>query len=78
MSQKRKQLYILSLIQIVMSCSSSCPPINYEDICPVYPVAGEKVASELYAIPYDNYENLWEWLARINKLKQELDICLIN
>ena len=39
---------------------------------PVYPVAGEKVAAELENIPYSGYEDFWEWLARVDKLRQEL------
>ena len=47
---------------------------NYDN-CPVYPAAGPKVAEELEKIPYNGYENTWEWLARINKLRQELELC---
>lgn len=59
---------------LVTSCLGSCTLTNY-DICPVYPIAGEKVSEELKNIPHQGYENFWEWLARIDKLRQELEIC---
>ena len=43
--------------------------------CPVYPAAGEKVAVELEKISYDQAPNFWEWLGRIDKLRQELEVC---
>lgn len=59
---------------IVMLCLNSCRQINYNN-CPVYPVAGEKVAAELMRAKYDEYPNTWEWIGRIDKLRQELEIC---
>lgn len=67
-------IYILSLILAVMLLLSSCRATHY-DYCPVYPIAGEKVAEELKNVPYGGYEDTWEWLGRIEKLKQELDLC---
>jgi hypothetical protein len=58
----------------IILCLSSCAPVS-SDYCPIYPVAGEKVAVELEKIPYENYENFWEWIARINKLRQETELC---
>lgn len=58
----------------IILCLNSCAPVS-SDYCPVYPVAGEKVAAELEKIPYQNYENFWEWIARINKLRQETELC---
>lgn len=52
-------------------CSTTA---SYEN-CPVYPYGGEKVARELENLSYEDYKNTWEWIARINKLKQELDLC---
>lgn len=57
-----------------MICLNSCTSTNY-DYCVKYPTAGEKVAKELENVPYRGYENFWEWLARINKLRMELEIC---
>ncbi len=58
----------------VMSCLSSCTTIDYNS-CPTYPIAGSKVAQELEQISIQDYPYTWEWLGRINKLRQELEIC---
>lgn len=59
---------------IVMNLLTSCKQVNYDN-CPVYPVAGKKVAQELKKADYAEYPNTWEWLGRINKLRQELELC---
>lgn len=59
---------------IVMIYLSSCKQVNYDN-CPVYPIAGQKVAQELKKADYTEYPNTWEWLGRINKLRQELELC---
>ena len=38
-----------------------------------FPYAGIKVAEELQYLSFNEYPNLWEWMARINKLRQELE-----
>lgn len=43
--------------------------------CSSFPVGGENVAVELEKVPYDGYEDFWDWIARLYKLKQELDLC---
>jgi len=48
--------------------------VSYNN-CPVYPVGGEKVGQELSNIPYQGYENFWQWIGRIDKLRQELELC---
>lgn len=58
-------------------CLNSCTTANYSN-CPEYPVAGQKVADELKNAPYDEYPNTWEWIGRINKLRQELELCRIK
>ena len=57
-----------------MLCLSSCAKECYE-LCPVYPIAGEKVAEELENLSAEQAPYLWEWLARIDKLRQELELC---
>ncbi|MBO4294719.1 MAG: hypothetical protein J5896_04670 [Alphaproteobacteria bacterium] len=57
-----------------MNLSACSCKINYDN-CPVYPKGGKKVGEELNKLSYSEYPNLWEWLARVNKLKQELDLC---
>ena len=53
---------------------SSCAPVVYSG-CPVYPVAGEQVAAELEKVSYSEFPNTWEWIGRIDKLRQELELC---
>lgn len=60
---------------VVMSCLSSCNTTDYSS-CPTYPLAGVKVAQELEQVSVQDYPNTWEWLGRINKLRQELEICI--
>ena len=65
---------MLNLVLVAMSCLNSCAKTCY-NTCPVYPIAGERVAQELENLRYEQAPNLWEWLARINKLRQELELC---
>lgn len=41
----------------------------------MYPVAGKKVAQELEKAELDEAENFWEWMGRVNKLREELELC---
>ncbi len=59
---------------IVLIYLNSCTQISYNS-CPVYPLAGAKVAVELEKISYEEAPNFWEWLGRIDKLRQELELC---
>ncbi len=61
----------------VMLCLSSCKTTSSEgaSFCPVYPIAGEKVAQELKNADYASFPYTWEWIGRINKLRQELELC---
>lgn len=43
--------------------------------CPVYPIAGSKVADELERLPAQSYQETWEWIGRIDKLRQQLELC---
>ena len=72
MKNRRKIKFILSLISagiVLCSCSSAACSDK-----PVYPVGGPKVAEELQNIPYQGYEDFWEWIGRVDKLRQELEI----
>ena len=55
-------------------CLNSCTQVNYNN-CPEYPVAGAKGANELKKLDDNNFVNTWEWIGRINKLRQELELC---
>lgn len=72
---KRKSLrFGLFRMLVVMNCLNSCARVHYDN-CPAYPLAGPKVAAELEKLDYASAPNTWEWLARINKLRQELQLC---
>lgn len=58
---------------IGMSCLNACAPATY-NTCTTYPIAGELVANEL-EIHCAQCPHTWEWIGRIYKLKQELDLC---
>ena len=70
---KRRQ-FIASLTLAVTACSTPCTTVNYE-YCPVYPIAGAQVAQELENAGYEEYPATWEWIGRIDKLRQELELC---
>lgn len=74
MLKKRRLRLPLSLMLLVMSLSGCSTPAYYSS-CPVYPAGGEKVGKELATIPYEGYQATWEWLGRIDKLRQELELC---
>ena len=48
---------------------------KYYSFCPAYPTAGQKVAEELEFLDYETYSGTWEWIGRIDKLRQELELC---
>ena len=55
-------------------CLSSCKMNSY-NYCPIYPLAGKKVAEELTNIDYQHHPHTWDWIGRIDKLRQELELC---
>jgi hypothetical protein len=60
---------------LVMSFLNSCAAENCEFApLPLFPKAGSKVASELETLSATDYPNLWEWIARLNKMRKELEI----
>lgn len=64
---------MLSLMLIVLSFLNSCAQEFCEQtVLPEFPRAGVKVAEELQTLNTEDYPNLWEWIARLNKLRQEL------
>nr|DAH27397.1 MAG TPA: PalH/RIM21 [Bacteriophage sp.] len=74
MWQRLRLLFIAVLTQSVIACSHQCVTVHY-DFCPVYPIAGASVAAELENLTADEYPNTWEWIGRIDKLRQELELC---
>ena len=74
MWRKNGLKFKLSLMLNVMSLLSSCAITNCdENFYPLFPYAGPKVADELQNLSFAEYPNLWDWIGRLNKLKQELE-----
>ena len=67
--------FMLGLMPVATLCLSSCAAESFSPVCPLYPVAGETVAAELAKLPFDAAPHFWEWLGRVDKLRQELEIC---
>lgn len=71
--QRKRRLFIVVPMLLALSC---CGSLRAEKCsCPVYPVGGAAVGRELRQLSYDEYPHLWEWLGRVNKLRQELELC---
>ena len=60
------------LLVLSLQCCSTAGSYNN---CTVFPKGGPEVGKEIDQIPYQGYEHFWEWLGRLQKLKEELDIC---
>ena len=71
---KKNLKFGLRLLPILAGLSSCSCKVSY-DYCPVYPKGGEKVGLELSKLKASDFPNTFEWLSRIYKLRQELDIC---
>lgn len=74
MSHGKGRKFTLSLMLAALSFLSSCTTVN-SDYCPVWPTAGPAVAAELERVNYSEFPNSWEWIGRLNKLRQELELC---
>lgn len=60
---------------LALNCLSSCASANCEiSPLPVFPKAGAKVADELENLSAAEYPNLWEWIARLNKMRKEMQV----
>ena len=68
-TNRKKFLQLLLLISL--SCLSSCAAESFS-VCPAWPLAGPAVADELTAVEGKNF---WEWMGRIDKLRQQLELC---
>ncbi|MDR2902186.1 MAG: hypothetical protein LBU87_03670 [Lactobacillales bacterium] len=74
MLSKKNRLFTAVRMLIAINCLAACTPANY-NICPHYPVAGPGVAAELEKASFEAFPKTWEWIGRIDKLRQELDMC---
>ena len=79
MFTNKKHKFITALMLTEILYLSSCTTTASKDyfLCPIYPVAGENVAKELENADISSFPHTWEWIGRINKLRQELDLCAI-
>lgn len=59
------------MLIVLFGCST---PANYNN-CPAYPIGGPKVGAEMATLDYSKYSSTWEWIGRIDKLRQELELC---
>ena len=69
----KKLKYIVSPLLVLVLFLSSCAKECSSPIAPSWPVAGSKVAEELEPIAGD-IPNTIEWLSRLDKLRQELNL----
>lgn len=59
---------------LALSLLNSCAMGHCEQsVLPQFPHAGAKVADEVENLSAEEFPNLWEWFARLNKLRQELE-----
>lgn len=63
---------------LALSCLSSCAKdfCEYNYPAPVFPRAGAGVVTELESLSDKEYPYLWDWIGRLNKLRQELEVDL--
>lgn len=68
--QKFKLVPMLLALSLLNSCARErCEQANL----PQFPHAGPKVAVEAENLSAEEFPNMWEWFARLNKLRQELE-----
>lgn len=62
---------------VVISFLSACASGRGEraTACPPPVFADEKVAEELETIPFEGYEDLWDYLAQVEVIMEQLEKC---
>lgn len=65
-----KYFYIILLLSIT-SCGGGSVP----SLCPPPVWADQKVAEELDTIPFEGYEDTWDWIAQVERLNEQLEAC---
>ena len=74
MWRKNGRKFRLGPMLLALSCLNSCARVNCEPVnLPQFPHAGAKVAAEAENLSAEEFPNMWEWFARLNKLRQELE-----
>lgn len=74
MSKKKRLKYIVLLLILLIALLGCSTKVSYSN-CPTYPVGGAKVGEELVTLDSAKYAHTWEWIGRIDKLRQELELC---
>lgn len=72
---KNKRLKYIAVLLLFLLTLFGCSMKGHYDFCPTYPVGGAKVGAELSRLDVKDYPNTWEWIGRIDKLRQELELC---
>jgi len=71
-------IFPLGLISVLTILLIGCGTAGYEKgTCPAWPLAGAEVAEDLNAgmMPASQYPAFWEWMGRVDKLKDQLSEC---
>lgn len=70
-----KLLAILFLVVVLVDCAGTDRPNQ----CPPWPIGGSRVAENLTlidkTIPYADISYFWEWMSRLDRLKDQLGAC---
>ena len=74
MSKNKRIKYTAVLLLILIVLFGCSTKVNYSN-CPTYPVGGRPVGEELATLDSVEYADTWEWIGRIDKLRQELELC---
>jgi len=73
-----KRILLLGLTLLAMSFLSACVTAVSDapaaaQACPAWPKAGPQVAGELERLGEDDFPAFWEWMARLDKLRDQLE-----
>ena len=71
-----EKIFLLALFLVLMTSFIGCEQNHGINSCPVFPEPKREVADELKAncYPDDKCPATWEWLDRLYKLKDQLDV----
>lgn len=65
--------YLCALVALAALSLSACAAVGSS--CPAWPVAGPEVADEMERLPEDQFPATWEWLGRLDVLRDQLEAC---
>ena len=73
-----RRILPLALLAVLVTFLSGCGSAAFEaGSCPTWPEAGETVAMEVERgmMPADRFPAFWEWMGRVDKLRDQLLSC---